>query len=66
MFQKSRFVKLRSWLCVVRHQRLKNVFKLNYQLRNDINKKNSELLLEFDLAGWFYHYRDSMVSKGSL
>lgn len=61
MFQKTRFVKLRSWLCVVRHQRLKNDFKLNNQLRNDINKKkfrvavgiwSSRMLLPLETLWW--------------
>ena len=54
MFQKTRFVKLRSWLCVVRHQRLKNDFKLNNQLRN------SESQLGLDLAGCFYHTLETL------
>ena len=61
MFQKTRFVRLRSWLCVVRHQRLKNDFKLNNQLRNDINKKkfwvavgiwSSRMLLPLETLWW--------------
>ena len=50
MFQKTRFVKLRSWLCVVRHQRLTLSSTINYEM-------TTELQLAFDLAGCFYHWR---------
>ena len=58
MFQKTRFVKLRSWLCVVRHQRLTLSSTVNYEMTS--TKKNSELQLAFDLAGCFYHALETL------
>ena len=58
MFQKTRFVKLRSWLCVVRHQRLTLSSTVNYEMTS--TKKNSELQLAFDLAGCFYHTLETL------